>query len=158
MIFQSDIVKEATSARIVEHIESEIIYGRLRKGDKLPTERKMAEDMSVSRATVREAVKALETMGILVSVQGSGNYITQTPETTVDRTLCALFALNDGTMENLLELRGILESQDAPFCCAIFLIPSLFSAARMAADPCHMSYGLHMRMLDVHVLHRGLHA
>ena len=111
MIFQSDIVKEATSARIVEHIESEIIYGRLRKGDKLPTERKMAEDMSVSRATVREAVKALETMGILVSVQGSGNYITQTPETTVDRTLCALFALNDGTMENLLELRGILESQ-----------------------------------------------
>ncbi|MEI3101403.1 MAG: FCD domain-containing protein [Oscillospiraceae bacterium] len=29
----------------------------------------------------------------------------------MDRTLCALFALNDGTMENLLELRGILESQ-----------------------------------------------
>lgn len=75
MIFQSDIVNETTSAKIVEHIESEIICGWLRKGDKLPTERKMAEDMSVSRATVREAVKALETMGIVVSVQGSGIYI-----------------------------------------------------------------------------------
>lgn len=95
--------------KIVDYIENEIIQGRLRKGDKLPTERKMAEDMEVSRASVREAIKALEVMGIVKSIQGSGNYITDNPDSTVNRPLCALFALDDGTLDNLLQLRIMLE-------------------------------------------------
>lgn len=97
--------------KIVDCIENEIIQGRLRKGDKLPTERKMAEDMEVSRASVREAIKALEVMGIVKSIQGSGNYITDDPDSTVNRPLCALFALNDGTLDNLLQLRIMLEAE-----------------------------------------------
>lgn len=99
------------SDRVVEYIEQEIICGKLNKGEKLPTERKLAEDMSVSRASVREAMRALEVMGIVNSIQGSGNYITVSPETTVDRSLCALFALNDGTLENLMQIREMLEMQ-----------------------------------------------
>lgn len=95
--------------KIVDYIENEIIQGRLRKGDKLPTERKMAEDMEVSRASVREAIKALEVMGIVKSIQGSGNYITDNPDSTINRPLCALFALDDGTLDNLLQLRLMLE-------------------------------------------------
>lgn len=95
--------------KIVDYIEGAIIQGRLRKGDKLPTERKMAEEMDVSRASVREAIKALEVMGIVKSIQGSGNYITDDPDSTVNRPLCALFALNDGTLDNLLQLRIMLE-------------------------------------------------
>ena len=97
------------SERIVDYIENEIIHGRLRKGDKLPTERRMAEEMSVSRASVREAVKALEAMGVVKSVQGSGNYITDDPDSTINRPLCTLFALSDGTLDNLLQLRALLE-------------------------------------------------
>lgn len=97
--------------KIVDYIETEIIQGRLRKGDKLPTERKMAEEMEVSRASVREAIKALEVMGIVKSIQGSGNYITDDPDSTVNRPLCALFALNDGTLDNLLQLRIMLEAE-----------------------------------------------
>ena len=96
------------SERIVDYIENEIIHGRLRKGDKLPTERRMAEEMSVSRASVREAVKALEAMGVVKSVQGSGNYITDDPDSTINRPLCTLFALSDGTLDNLLQLRALL--------------------------------------------------
>ena len=77
----------ASSEKIIDHVENEIIHGRLRKGDKLPTERRMAEDMAVSRASVREAMKALEAMGVVKSIQGSGNYITDDPDSTINRPI-----------------------------------------------------------------------
>ena len=50
---------------IVEQLKSMINNGDLQPGDKLPAERDMAESLGVSRASVREALTALETMGIL---------------------------------------------------------------------------------------------
>ncbi len=100
---------ETASSKVIAHIQSEILHGRLRKGDKLPTERKLSEDMEISRASVREAIRALESMGIVTSIQGSGNYITNAPETAIDMALCALFALNDGTLNNIMQLRVMLE-------------------------------------------------
>ena len=47
-------------AKIIGQIKDNIAAGRLQKGDKLPGERQMAEQLGLSRATVREAVKALE--------------------------------------------------------------------------------------------------
>ena len=101
----------ASSEKIIDHVENEIIHGRLRKGDKLPTERRMAEDMAVSRASVREAMKALEAMGVVKSIQGSGNYITDDPDSTINRPMCTLFALSDGTLDNLMQLRALLETE-----------------------------------------------
>ena len=101
----------SASQKIIQAIETEIINGRIGKGDKLPTERRMAEDLGVSRASVREALKTLECMGIVESVQGSGNYITSAPEHSLDRAFCTLFALNDGTLENLMQLRILLEAE-----------------------------------------------
>lgn len=95
--------------KVVEHIQREILDGRLSKGDKLPTERQLAEEMGVSRASVREAMRALEAMQIVRPIQGSGNYITSSPETAVDIALCVLFALNDGTLNNIMQLRVMLE-------------------------------------------------
>jgi GntR family transcriptional repressor for pyruvate dehydrogenase complex len=85
------------------------MHGNLKKGEKLPTERQLAEDMAVSRASVREAIKSLEAMGIVNSIQGSGTYVTDSPETTINRPICALFALSDGTLDNILQLRILLE-------------------------------------------------
>ena len=99
----------ATNSKVLDYIESEIIFGKLKKGDKLPTERQLAEDLQVSRATVREAVKALESMGIVTAIQGSGNYITKEMENTVDLAVCALFALNEGSLANIIQLRTALE-------------------------------------------------
>ena len=51
-------VNDATSEMVIEYFENKIIHGQLRKGDKLPTERALAEELGVSRATVREAMRA----------------------------------------------------------------------------------------------------
>ena len=44
------------------------------------------------------------------SIQGSGSYITDTPEKSINRPLCALFALSNGTLDNVLQLRIALET------------------------------------------------
>ena len=46
----------------------------------------------------------------LESIQGSGSYITNTPELSINRPICALFALSNSTLENVLDLRIVLET------------------------------------------------
>ena len=96
--------------KIVDDVLEKISRGELQKGDKLPTELCLATKFEVSRTCVREAIKSLEAMGIVQSIQGSGSYITNTPEQSINRPLCALFALSNGTLENVLDLRIVLES------------------------------------------------
>lgn len=96
--------------KIVDDVLDQINHGRLQKGDKLPTELCLATKFDVSRTCVREAIKSLEAMGIVQSIQGSGSYITSTPELSINRPICALFALSNGTLENVLDLRIVLET------------------------------------------------
>src|SRR5215472_5407311 len=60
---------------VVEQIRALIRTGVLKSGDKLPTERALAEQLGVSRSSVREALSALEVLGIIHSRQGLGTYI-----------------------------------------------------------------------------------
>ena len=61
--------------RVEVKIRQLILEGHLKIGDRLPPERELAEAMNVSRHTLREAIKALETIGILKSKPGSGTFI-----------------------------------------------------------------------------------
>ena len=61
--------------KIVDAVLDQINHGQLQKGDKLPTELSLATKFDVSRTCVREAIKSLEAMGIVQSIQGSGSYI-----------------------------------------------------------------------------------
>lgn len=96
--------------KIVDEVLDQISRGKLQKGSKLPTELCLATRFNVSRTCVREAIKSLEAMGIVQSIQGSGSYITSTPELSINRPICALFALSNGTLENVLDLRIVLET------------------------------------------------
>ena len=56
--------------KIVDNVLEKISRGELQKGDKLPTELCLATKFEVSRTCVREAIKSLEAMGIVQSIQG----------------------------------------------------------------------------------------
>ncbi|MGH2346605.1 MAG: FadR/GntR family transcriptional regulator, partial [Chloroflexota bacterium] len=62
---------------VVEQIRALIESGQLKAGDKLPTERGLAEQLGVSRSSVREALSALEVLGVIHSRQGLGNFIAE---------------------------------------------------------------------------------
>lgn len=91
--------------QIVDSIKTKILSGELKIGDKLPTEYELCEIYSVSRASVREAIKFLKALGILDVYQGGGAYITNNLMAQMADSASLIFALTDGKMSELTALR-----------------------------------------------------
>ena len=100
---------DAILKQIIENIQS----GDLKAGAALPAERAMAETMGVSRPAVREVLRALELLGIVKSVPGGGNYITENLDTWLIGPLSILFQLNNGYLRQNQQLRAALERESA---------------------------------------------
>ncbi|MDI6600771.1 MAG: FadR/GntR family transcriptional regulator [Thermoanaerobacteraceae bacterium] len=67
--------KKTLAEEIIASIRDLVISGELKPGDKLPGERELAEQLCVSRASVREALRALSLAGIIVVKPGDGTYL-----------------------------------------------------------------------------------
>lgn len=96
---------------IVEQIRHLVTEGQLQPGDRLPSERELAEHLQVSRASVREALSALEMMGLLEVRSGEGTYIRQVNIESVVAPLAWVLSMEKDTVLQLLEVRKILEVQ-----------------------------------------------
>ena len=57
---------------VLEHVERDLLDGRLGPGDRLASERDLAADLGVGRSSVREALRVLEVMGLIRTATGSG--------------------------------------------------------------------------------------
>jgi len=105
------VKKTRVYEEIVVKVKNMIEKGRLHSGDQLPSERELAEVFNVSRSSVREALRSLETQGYLESRQGDGTYIARKPvETLVDPLATVIFTEKDGQIE-LFEMRRLIEPQ-----------------------------------------------
>lgn len=99
--------------QVIEQIKNRIKSGEIKKGDKLPSEREMAESLSVSRTSVREALRALEVIGLVESRQGAGNYIRTNFDNSLFEPLSIMFMLQESSLKEMYDLREILELQCA---------------------------------------------
>ena len=97
--------------RVIDHIKQEIRLGHLAIGSRLPAERTLAEQLNVSRNSVREALHILEVMGITVSTQGAGHFISGNFESSLVETMSIMFLLKKLTFEQDSQLRYALEKQ-----------------------------------------------
>ena len=95
---------------VYSQIVERILDNEYDMGDRLPTEDELARQFSVSRVTVRSALSKLRERRLVVSVQGSGNYICGLPPS---ETSAMLSALDAGNFENIFEFRIGLETQAA---------------------------------------------
>ena len=102
--------------QVIEQIKNKIKCGEIKKGDKLPSEREMAESIGVSRASVREAIRALEVVGLVESRQGAGNYIKTNFDNSLFEPLSVMFMLQESSVEEMYDLRETLELQCAKLC------------------------------------------
>lgn len=101
--------KQALSEEIVEELLSMIKAGEIRPGDRLPSERELADMMKVSRPSLREALRALSIMNVIEIRQGAGTHVTTLkPELLVER-LDFAFSLEDSTFLQLFDARKIVE-------------------------------------------------
>ncbi len=99
--------------QVIEQIKNKIKSGEIKKGDKLPSERELAESLSVSRTSVREAVRALEVIGLVESRQGAGNYIRTNFDNSLFEPLSIMFMLQESSLNEMYDLRETLELQCA---------------------------------------------
>ncbi|MCR2043566.1 FadR/GntR family transcriptional regulator [Anaerosalibacter massiliensis] len=103
-------IKHTTvSEKVIEQIKEMVSKGDLKKGDKLPSERKMAENLQVSRTSVREALKELEIMGLIESKQGEGNFIKTSFEDILLDPFSTIFLIKESNAQEILELRNVIE-------------------------------------------------
>lgn len=97
--------------QVVQQIKHMIIDGTLKKGDKLPTERELSEQLQVSRASIREAIKSLEVIGLLEARQGAGNYIKESFDEILFEPMSMIFMLESRNPKEIIEIREALELQ-----------------------------------------------
>ena len=98
---------------IVGQIQEFIREGILRPGDRLPPERDLAERLQVSRSSLREAIRALELQGLVVSRPGAGTFIsTESLDTLVSIIASSLSQASD-VLSDIFEVRHLLEPQIA---------------------------------------------
>lgn len=95
--------------KIVEQIQNMILDGKMKSGDKLPPERELVGMLQVSRSSLREALKALEVMGLLESKQGEGSFIVNNVEETILKSVSIAYTLNGGSVKDVMQLRECLE-------------------------------------------------
>ena len=95
--------------RILAHVLELIEAGRLKPGDRLPAERDLADQVGVSRASLRSGIRSLQAMGVVQARQGSGTYIVAGPPRLGEGPLRFLAALHGFTQDEMFEARTILE-------------------------------------------------
>ncbi len=100
---------------IVEQIRQLIVDGRLKSGDKLPSERELVESLKVSRSSIREALSALEMMGILEVRTGEGTFIKDMKADSMISSFAWALRLDKGSVLDMLEVRKMIEVQAAGY-------------------------------------------
>ncbi|MFC4564239.1 FadR/GntR family transcriptional regulator [Nocardiopsis mangrovi] len=96
--------------RAIERIKARIADGTLRPGDRLPTERDLSADLGVSRSSMREAIRALTTLGVLEARHGAGVYVTALRPGDLLEAFSVLAEVSQGeTLVEVLQVRRMLE-------------------------------------------------
>lgn len=104
---------------LAEGLRAEITSGRLRPGDRLPTEPQLCAQSGLSRSTVREALRLLSSQHLIVTTRGvsGGSFVAELTADTMGRSLSAnvelLFANGVVASAHLFELRALLEGPAA---------------------------------------------
>jgi GntR family transcriptional repressor for pyruvate dehydrogenase complex len=105
--------KESRSRAVVQQFVALLKDKSLKPGDRLPTERELAATMGVSRASLREGLRALTMLGVVEQRQGSGTYLSKGLEGLPLEPYLMQLVMNRGRLADFMELRRIVEPEVA---------------------------------------------
>jgi GntR family transcriptional repressor for pyruvate dehydrogenase complex len=88
-----------------------LILKRLQPGDKLPSERELAETLRVSRSSIRDAIRSLELMGMVEPRQGAGTIVREISSESLVNPLANAIKRKEELIGELLDFRKMLEPQ-----------------------------------------------
>lgn len=102
---------------VVNQLCEMILSGRIPKGEYLPSEQKLCDQMGVSRTTVRGALGILKERGIVESVQGKGTQVISDDFAFTDESVRANVLKFENTLADAIQARMIIEPQIASLAC-----------------------------------------
>jgi GntR family transcriptional repressor for pyruvate dehydrogenase complex len=105
------IKSNKVSQHIIDQVRRAIFDGRLKPGDKLPSERELTEKFKVSKATLREALRSLEVLGFLEIRKGvsGGAFVTEVDMTKARDSFTNFLLFKNLSLKDLSEVRLLLE-------------------------------------------------
>jgi GntR family transcriptional regulator, transcriptional repressor for pyruvate dehydrogenase complex len=109
------IKKVRVSEEVFKQLYGMIRSGAFKPGDQLPSERELSEQFEVSRASVREALRALETMGMVRSSVGvgGGNFVKEITLETIIGPFADFLNSTEKSLLEMMEFRLVLETEIA---------------------------------------------
>ncbi len=135
----SRIDHSRTADEVVEQIESLILEGVLRTGDRLPGERELSRQFEVSRPILRDALKALEARGLLVTRHGGGTHVADVIGQVFSKPVMELLPTHRKTARDYLEYRREIEG-----------VAAEYAARRATADDLALLDRIVQRMDEAH--------
>ena len=111
MFKYKSVKSNKVSENIVEQIRKAIFEGRLKPGDKLPSEKELMVNFKVSKATLREAMRSLEVLGFLEIRKGAsgGGIVTEVDMKKARDSFINFLHFKNLSLQDLSEIRLLLE-------------------------------------------------
>lgn len=103
------VQKTRVSEDIIDQVRDLIVSGRLKPADRLPAERELAQTLSVSRSAVREAICAMESLGILEARPGEGTFVAASHGSQGRDPITGTLYRAWSTQRKLFEVRQVIE-------------------------------------------------
>lgn len=105
------VTRTTLTADIYRKLVSHIIRGVWKPGTRIPAERQLGQLLGVGRASLREALKALEIMGLIETRLGDGTYVCQRSEFLARPLLWAITSSSATEIQELVEARKLIETE-----------------------------------------------
>lgn len=126
--------REALPEQIVRQLLGLVKSGHLKPGDRLPAERALAEELGVGRPTLREALRALQLLGIVDIRHGGGVFVTGLEPETLLGPLHLFLHLDQHSLETILEARKVIEGAVLAFVAQIIDEPAIAKLKASVAE------------------------
>lgn len=151
---------EKLSSAVVRQIEQLILRGILRPGDRLPSERELAERMGVSRPSLRDAIADLQDRGLLDSRPGAGIFVAEVLGSAFSDALIKLFSQHEEAVFDYLAFRRDMEGlaaeraaklgsdTDLKVIAAILTKMEAAHGKRASADEAELDAAFHMAIIE----------
>ncbi len=109
---------ECLTENVVRQLKNSIRRKIIKPGERLPPERELASLLNISRGSLRQALKALQIMGVLNVVHGSGAYLADAAEAVLRDPEAILVPLRGHSFAEMYEARRAMEAESAA-CAAL---------------------------------------
>ena len=107
------VKREGLTEQLIQKLSALVLRGTMASGEQLPPERELAEMLGVSRSSLRQALKALQAMGVLEVRHGSGTYLSPDAREILSVPSRVLVPLRGFSQAELFEVRRALEAESA---------------------------------------------